>query len=295
MPPRAGRLTKLEMGCPMFERISRGMKLTGQSLQVLRDEKSLLVFPLLSGIACLMVLASFAVPLWATGYAEGLLEVGKMPNDPLAYVVAFAYYFVNYFVIVFFNSALISCAIIRFHGDNPTVSDGLKAATARLPQIAGWAAVSATVGLILKIIESRSEKVGQLAAGLLGGAWSIATYFVVPVLVVEGVGPIAGIKRSFAILRKSWGESLVANFSVGIFVMLASLVSIGPAVAGIAIGSTASIIAGIAITALLLITISLVAAALNTIIIAALYLYAAEGRAPQQFDEDLLRSAYATK
>ena len=279
----------------MFERISRGMQLARQSLQVLRDEKSLLVFPLLSGIACLLVLASFAAPMWATGYFDAALDEAQLPNNPVAYLVAFAYYFVNYFVIVYFNAALISCAIIRFHGDDPTVTDGLRAANARLPQIAGWAAVSATVGLILKIIESRSEKVGQIVAGLLGGAWSIATYFVVPVLVVERVGPIDAVKRSFAILRKSWGESLVANFSIGLFVFLASLVSVVPAAIGIAIGNPVSMIAGIAVTVVLLITISLIAAALNTIIIAALYLYAAEGRAPKQFDEALLRSAYATK
>jgi hypothetical protein len=295
--PTAGqpKRSKPRRGTIMFERISRGMQLTKQSLQVLRDEKSLIVFPILSGICCMLVLGTFAGPLWATGYLEGVLDDGKLANDPIAYALLFAYYFVNYFVIVYFNSALVSCAIIRFHGDDPTVTDGLKAATARLPQIAGWAAVSATVGLILKAIESRSEKVGQFVAGLLGGAWSIATYFVVPVLVVEGVGPIEAVKRSFAILRKSWGESLVANFSIGLAVMLASLVSVIPAVLGFVIGTPVTIAAGIAVTVVLLIAISLVAAALNTIIIAALYLYAAEGRAPRQFDEELLRSAYRKK
>lgn len=279
----------------MFERISRGMRLTKQSLQVLREEKSLLVFPILSGMACLAVLATFAAPLWLTGYAEGVLDEQQMPNDPIAYAILFAYYFVNYFVIVFFNSALISCAIIRFHGGNPTIADGLGAATARLPQILGWAAVSATVGVVLKAIESRSEKAGQFAASLLGGAWSIATYFVVPVLVVEGLGPIAGVKRSFAILRKTWGESLVANFSVSLFVLVACLAAAIPAIIGIVIGNAVGLAVGIGITILLIIAISLVAAALNTIIIAALYLYAAEGRAPQQFDEALLRGAYALK
>lgn len=271
------------------------MQLTGQSLRVLREEKSLLVFPFLSGIACLLVMATFAVPMWATGFAEGLFDEGRPTDNPLVYVLLFLYYFVNYFVIVFFNSALISCAVIRFHGEDPTVADGLKAAMARLPQIAGWAAVSATVGIILKAIESRSEKAGQFAASLLGGAWSIATYFVVPVLVVEGVGPITAVKRSFAILRKTWGESLVANFSIGLAVMLACVVAIVPAGIGFLLGTPAALIAGVAITVLLWIVISLLSAALNTIIIAALYLYAAEGTAPRQFDEELLRGAYEKK
>jgi hypothetical protein len=279
----------------MFERISRGIELTKQSLQVLREEKSLVVFPLFSGIACAIVFASFAVPLWASGYFEGVMDNGKIQQDPLAYVLLFLFYFVNYFVIVFFNSALISCAIVRFYGGDATVAGGLSAAMARLPQIAGWALVSATVGVILKLIESRSEKAGQIAAGLLGAAWTIVTYFVVPVLVVERVGPITAVKRSFAILRKTWGESLVANFSVGLVVFAASLVALVPAVLGLAVGNTAAIVTGISVTVVLLIVISLVSAALNTIIIAALYLYAAEGKVPPQFDERLLRAAYSPK
>jgi len=279
----------------MFARISRGIELARQSWHVLQEEKTLLVFPLLSGIACLLVLASFALPLWATGYAGGLLEDGKMPQDPIAYAVLFAFYFVNYFVIVFFNSALISCAIIRFHGQDATLGDGIGAAMQRLPQIAAWALVSATVGIILKAIESRSEKLGQLAAGLLGAGWAIATYFVVPVLVVEGVGPFAAIQRSFAILRKTWGESLTAQFGIGLLVTLATFAAVIPAVAGIALGNTAAAAIGIGITVVLVVLISLISAALNTIILAALYLYAAEGQVPQQFDRDLLASAYGQK
>src|SRR5262249_42379772 len=172
----------------MLERISRGMELTRQSLGVLAEDKKLLVFPLFSGIASLLVLASFAVPLLASGYAQGILDDGRMPQDPLAYILLFLFYFVNYFVIVFFTSALVSCAVARFYGGTPGITDGLRAAAARLPQIAAWALVSATVGVILKAIESRSEKIGQIAAGLLGAAWTIATYFVVPVLVIERVG-----------------------------------------------------------------------------------------------------------
>ncbi len=279
----------------MFERISRGIELARQSWQVLREEKTLLVFPLLSGISCMLVLITFAVPVWATGYARGVLDEGRLPNDPVAYALLFLYYFVNYFVVVFFNSALVRCAIIRFHGGDATVVDGLNAAVSRLPQIAGWALVSATVGVVLKAIESRSERLGRLAASLLGAGWAIATYFVVPVLVVEGVGPIDAVKRSFAILRKAWGESLVAQFGIGLLVFLASLVAILPAVIGIALANPVTMAIGVAVSAVLLVIISLVSAALSTIILAALYLYAAEGQVPRQFDEQLLRAAYGHK
>ena len=219
-------------------------------------------------------------------------------NQVLGYVVLFAFYVVNYTVIIFFNSALVACAIIRFKGGNPTVADGLRAASARLPQIVGWALVAATVGLIIKAIESRSEKVGAIVASLLGMAWSAVTYFVVPVIVIEGAGPVAAGKRSFEVLKRTWGESLVANFGIGLIVFLSSLLAFVPIVLGIgAIVSNLVVVGiiGIAVGIVALLLISLLSSALNTIIIGALYLYASEGTVPQQFNDQLFEKAFANK
>lgn len=282
----------------MFQRISNGWALAKQSWGVLMLDKELLLFPLISGIACLLVLASFAVPLYNTDYFQTVMdEGGQVGEDPLAWVILFAFYFVNYFVVVFFNSALIACAIIRFRGGDPTVSDGLRASMNRLPQIAAWALVSATVGIILRAIESRSEKAGQFVAALLGGAWSIATYFVVPVLVVEKVDPVNAVKRSFGVLRKTWGESLSANFGIGIMTFLGILLAIVPIIMGamaLANGSTALGVAGILCGVLAIILVSLISSAVNSIVVGALYLYAADGEVPQQFSSRVLSDAFVT-
>ncbi len=279
----------------MFQRISNGWSLAMQSFGVLRLDKELLVFPMLSGIAGAFVLASFALPLWLSGAAEQAVNNGDLLHNVVAYVVLFAFYFANYFVIVYFNAALIACAIIRFHGGDPTVSDGLKAANARLPQILAWALVSATVGVVLRLIESWSEKAGQLASAMLGMVWGLATFFVVPVLVVEKVGPIDAVKRSAKILSKAWGESLVGNFSIGFIIFLASLVAVIPAVLGFMTGKTVLIVIGIAVTVLSLILITLVSSAVDAILLGAVYLYASEGTVPEQFDESLLRDAFTRK
>jgi Family of unknown function (DUF6159) len=130
----------------MFERLSNGWHLAKESWHVLKMDKELLVFPFVSGISCMFVLASFALPLWNSQYASVIFDEGKIPNDPIAYLILFAFYAVNYFVIVFFNSALVACAIIRFRGGDPTLGDGFRASFNRLPQIAMWALASATVG-----------------------------------------------------------------------------------------------------------------------------------------------------
>jgi hypothetical protein len=280
----------------VFDKIANGWELMKASGRVLRLDKELLVFPFLSGLACLLVMGSFALPMFLSGaMAIDHDAAGQVVHNPLAYVVLFAFYFCNYFVIVFFNSALVACAIIRFNGGDPTLSDGFQAAASRLPQILGWSLVSATVGFLLKMLESRSEKLGTFVAGLLGLAWSIATFFVVPVIVVEKLGPLDAIRRSGAILRRAWGESFVANQGIGLFIFLFSLLACVPAVIGLMTQVPAFMIAGVAITVVAMIILGTISAALHTILLAAIYVFAADGRVPDEFDRGTLESAFARR
>jgi hypothetical protein len=280
----------------VFDKIANGWELAKASGRVLRLDKRLLVFPFLSGISCLLVLGSFGLPLFLTGaFTIDQHNAGQVTQNPLAYVLLFAFYFCNYFVIVFFNSALIACAIIRFNGGDPSLGDGIQAASARLPQILGWSLVSATVGFLLKMVESRSEKVGAIVADLLGLAWSIATFFVIPVIVVEKVGPFDAIRRSGSILRRAWGESFVGNQGIGLFVFLFSIVACVPAALGIVSHVPALMIAGVAITALALVIIAAISAALHSILLAAIYVFAADGRVPDAFDRSALQAAFAPR
>jgi hypothetical protein len=277
----------------MFDRIARGWRLGMMAFGVLRTDKKLLVFPLLSGLCCIMVLISFVAPLV---FSERFRELtrGENLDNPLWYVLLFAFYFVNYFVIVFFNSALVTCALMRFDGQEPTIADGLSAASSRLPQILGWALVSATVGVLLKVVEDSSEKAGQIIASVLGIGWSIMTYFVVPILVVEKVGPVEAVKRSCTILKRAWGESIIANAGAGLLIFLMFLVALVPAILGMVVGG-AFLLPGIIVTFVLVIVVSLISSAVNTIIVTALYQYAAHEKVPDAFDVDLLSNAFARK
>ncbi len=278
-----------------FTRIQNGWELAKESWQVLKLDKELLLFPVLSGLACLLVMASFALPMMGSDMVRELEQGHQEQVDPLLIVIAFAFYFANYFVITYFNTALIGCAIIRFRGGDPTVSDGFRTATSRLPQIVGWALVAATVGLILRIIEQSSERAGQIIAGLVGMAWTAVSYFVVPVIVVEGLGPGGALKRSFGILKESWGESLIANWSIGLITMLAGLLAIVPIGLGVSSGEPALMALGIGLGVLWILLISLISTALNAIVIGAIYLYATDGEVPEQFDRDLLQSAFVAR
>ena len=284
----------------MFERLSASFALAHSSWQVLRTDKKLIVFPLLSGLSCLLVLAAFALPFvaqpqWLRAVTDAVDANGKPPA--WVYPVVFAYYFCNYFVIIFFNAALVSCALIRFSGETPTLGDGLSAAGRCLPQILAWALVSATVGLLLKVVENAHEKVGQIISALLGTAWTVMTYFVVPVLVVERVGPFAAVGRSLSILRHTWGEALVGRLGLGFFMFLLVLPGVLLLLAGFAVGAQVFVLGAVLVglALLYLVLASAAGSALQGIFVGALYEYAAQGNVPAGFDGRTIEKAFAPK
>jgi hypothetical protein len=271
-------------------RIGYTFAMMRSSWEVLKKDKELLLFPLLSGFCCLLVLLSFALPMWLGGVSipeEGATQQQKV----LGIVVLFLYYLANYFVIIFFNSAIVAAAIYRMRGGDPTFSTGFNAAVARLPQIFGWALVSATVGLLLRMLQNRSNRLGRFVVGLFGMAWTVATFLVVPVLVVERKGPIEAMKSSVALLKKTWGQQLIGNFGFGMIFFLLALIGIVPIALGVMAPAIALKVILITLGIVYLILLGLVQSALQTIFQAALYLYAHEGLAPEGFSSDDLQSA----
>jgi uncharacterized membrane protein len=277
------------------DRIRRGWLLTKRAFRVLRSEKQLLVFPLLSSLALVLVLATFAIPLTMSQIFRDLVShettTNRLVSHMMFYLLLFGCYFCNSFVIIFFNSAMVACVLMHFDGKKPTVGDGFQAAFNRLPQIFVWALVSATVGLIFKIIADRMGRLGRILNVILGSAWGVMTYFVVPVLVVEEVGPFKAIQKSWAVMQKNWGEGIVANFSTGAIMFLLYVVSTIPFFIGLFIGKWAILI-GLVVTVVLWLLVSLVSSALNAIIIAVLYEYTVRQRVPRHFNQAMLRKAF---
>jgi hypothetical protein len=282
-----------------FDRISNSFALARSSWDVLRKDKQLVLFPIVSSLACLLVLASFALPIVALAMGNKIAFQDANGNPALwTYPVAFAFYFCNYFVIVFCNSALISCALMRFSGETPTLADGFSAAWSRLPQIAAWALVSATVGILLKAIENVHEKAGAIVSAVLGTAWTVITYFVVPILVVEKVGPFDAIRRSLQLLKQTWGEALVGHFGLGLFKFLLMLPGIAVVLVGAALVVSKLLVLGVALIVLgvvYFLGVAVVGAALDAIFLGAIYQYAAYKRVPAGFDAGSFEGAFRRK
>ena len=262
-------------------------QLMGTSWEVLKKDKELLLFPVLSGITCIGVLATFIVPLVAGNLAESYLgTVGTIG----ATAIAFAYYFVSYTVMIFFNSALIGCAVKRLQGGDPTIGDGFSIAFKRLPQILGWAAVSATVGMFFHALE-RHKLVGQIVAAILGTAWAMMAFFAVPILVVEGKGPFAALKESAGLLKQTWGGQVRGGFSFGLIVFVLALPLIGIVALGAAAGNPTVLLVCIGVAGVAFVALAVVHSALYAIFQAALFLHARGDARIDGFDKDMLQMA----
>jgi hypothetical protein len=285
----------------MFATIGRSWQFAKISYGIVWDFKQLIVFPLLSTLAAAAVIVSFIAPLWATGMLQTWLEAAESSNGSTAgqiamYLILFLFYFCNYFVIVFFNSALTACALKVVNGEVPTIGYGFSMASQRLPQILGWAFLSALIGVLLRIIENSHEKAGAIVSAVLGTAWTALTYFAVPVLVMEGVGPINAIKRSLATLKSTWGEALVGNFSMGFLaflVLLPVILVLGVlGFAAFASGNAPMIILVCAVGALAVVIAAAAISTADVVFKALLYNYATGRAIPENIDRSLFQQAF---
>jgi hypothetical protein len=283
----------------MFARLSRSWTLVKASASVLRQDKELLVFPMVSLVALGFVLAAFVLPIFGLGLLDGLSGGNSKAVEAGAYVVAFLFYFCQYFVIFFFNAALVGAAMIRLDGGTPTLRDGLNIATSRIGAIAGYALIAATVGMILRAIQERVGFIGKIVVAMLGVGWTLATYLVVPVLVAEKIGPIDAIKESAVMLKKTWGENVIGQAGIGLafglIFMGVILVGIVLMVGAVATGSVAVIVMTAIVVLLAVGLTGLVQAALGGIYAAALYRYASGGKATIGFEPETLKLAFAPK
>jgi hypothetical protein len=237
----------------------------------------------------ILIIGSFIVAMLASaGWDVDYLRTeGRTEN----YVLAFSFYLINYFVVVFFNTALIQCTRDYFNGEIPSVKKGLQFSLKRIGAIFTWAIFAATVGFILKVIQENVGALGKIIIGFFGIVWSIATFFVVPIIAYENLNPIQAIKRSTEMMKAKWGESLGAGFSFGLLRLVAFLIVCLPL---FLVGLIFSPIVGFILACLGLFLVMAVSSAAKTIFISAVY-HNINGDPVSQFNENFADNLFQTK
>ena len=278
----------------MANRIGNSVSLMKASLNVLRLDKELMLFPIMSGIASVLVMASFIVPVVWTGAWE---IVEGTQGGYVEMSIVFAMYVLLYTVTFYFNAALVGAALIRLDGGDPTVGDGLAIAAKRMGSILQYAVIAATVGMILRMISERGGLFAKIAAMIGGIAWTMATYLAVPVLVTKDISAIDAIKESAQVFKRTWGENLAGNYGLGWAMFLLFMAwSVGSV--GVMIGLAT--VAPVAVLPVMLIAgagylfLMVLASALHGVYTAALYRYAMTGDAGV-FDGQVVGNAFSPK
>ncbi|MCW5581795.1 MAG: hypothetical protein KIS72_10690 [Luteimonas sp.] len=275
----------------MFDKFSRSWDLVKASASVLRSDKELMLFPIISGLVTLVVLATFLLPMFALRiFADGI-GVGGV-------VFGFLFYFVQYSVMIFFNCALVGAAMIRLDGGDPTLVDGFSAARARIPSILGYAAIAATVGVFLQGMKDKDNFLVRLMGSALGAAWTLATFLVVPVLVSRNIGPIDALKESVSLLKRTWGENAVGQVGIGAAfgLITAAVAIVGFGLAFLAAQASMALAIAVGVAAMLVVlAVGIYQAALSGIYSAALYRYAVSHETPEAFRGTDLAHAFLPK
>jgi len=267
-------------------RIGRGWQLTKLSFGVIRKNKKLLLFPVISGLAIIILGASFAIPIFLIGASD--------PNIiwiPML-ILGLIFYFTFFIVATFFEVALIGCAMMSLDGGRPTLGYGIGFAAGRFKYIVEWALVAATVGLILRALEERLGFIGKIVIGIAGIAWAIATYFVVPVLAFEKLSPFKAMKRSGSILKCSWGEALAGNLGMGLIFVALAFLGIPFLIIAAIIGGVDGIIVCFLILIVYWVFLGVLASTAQGVLVTALYRYATTGKTSSEIPEQVLANPW---
>jgi hypothetical protein len=272
-----------------MRRIKRGWALTKKSWALLSSHRELIRFPLYGAVA--------TIPLALITLGPGLYFIEQ---DSLGGAIPFLVIGIYLLSVVgfYFSVGLAAAADMIFRGEQATVSDGLAVARSRFSQICGWAAISTAISVLMAALENQGGIAGEIAARLVGMAWSLVTFLAVPVIAIEGTGPVETLKRSASMFRQRWGQQITGNIAIGAAIFLLGILPSAILIAaGVLIWSSAPIAGAllVVIGAIALAITSLISRALNGIFGVALYRYALDGEVVDGFTKDDLESAVKVK
>lgn len=273
-----------------FTRLSNGWKISMSSFKVLKENKQLIVFPILSSLSLIVIMGSFIV-IFISSTSDWQLNLFNDKTSPFYYLTLFAFYFVNYFIMVFFNMALIHCTRLYFQGEEVTVRKGLQFSLSRIGVIFSWALFAGIVGTILRAIQENSGLLGKIITGFIGFVWAIATFFVVPVIAYENVGPLQAVKRSSQLMKQKWGESLGATFSFSIINIIAFVLA---AFLAIITNSLFGEMAAIVVAMIVMFIAWIILSSAQTIFVSAVY-HNIKGDPSEHFSQQMIDDLFTKK
>ncbi|MBN2734535.1 MAG: hypothetical protein JXQ82_06765 [Methanomicrobiaceae archaeon] len=283
----------------MFQRIKKGWLLFKQTFTILSREKSLLLYPVISGIIILLILGLLFIPALFIFAGTGINPENMGVSGYAAWILLlFVILLVTAFVSSFFKAGIVHNATEVIRGNDPAFKDGISAAIPKTGALFKWAFIAATVGLLLSLLRESDNPLGriltEIVIGIAGAVWNLVTFFVIPVMIFEDLGAVASIKESWHLFKQTWGETVIAGFSFAIVMIPALLLIAGTFLS--AVFMPFEVFEGMATLTIIVFAISaILISALQGILVALLYHYAKTGEISPLVDSDIIKGAFVEK
>ena len=286
--------TPILIGGKRIGRIRASWLLFKESWRFLAADKELLLIPVAALVLnlCLLGIVIGSTVL-LTQNSENPLFTGDTLHT-LDYVVLFMVYVVGAFTLALSQAAITHTVYTRLHNGNARLGESISVALSHAGTLFVWALITSTVGVILRMIAERSQLIGKIVAALMGAAWAIATFFVIPAIVIDKKGAVESIPFSITTFKRTWGETIVSNITLGLFFFLAYMLAIisvvGMIILGVYVENLIIILTALIIGVAWLVMASLAQAALEGVIKTVLYIYATDATTPTNFNRELLEA-----
>lgn len=271
-----------------------------ETFRFFKADKEMLWIPLIMGAVNILLFGGIvAVFVFAILGGNFQLSAEGEPSSSLELVFLFACYVAGAFTLALSQAAIVHTVHTRAHGGDATLIDSLKVAWSHAGSLFLWSIITSTVGIILRMIVERSRFLGFILALVVGVAWSVLTYFVVPAMVIDKKSAFGSIGKSGQVFKQTWGETLVSNFGLGlaflVIHLLAFLSFIGLVIACAVINLAVLIVPLAVVYVIFIVIMGLIQSAMEGILKTLLYIYGAEGAVPENFNRDLLESMLVRK
>ena len=277
-------------------RMKAGWLLFKEAFRFMWADKEMLWLPIISCVANLLLIGMIIGLIITAAFT---FSPDFFEQYPMEYLWLFLIYVAGAFTLSLSQAAVAHFVFVRAHGGDATLMEALKKAFSHWTGLLAWSVITSTVGLVLRVIYDRSELLGKIVTALIGAAWGVLTYFVVPAIVIDNKGPVDSIKKSSTVFRQTWGETLTSNISFGFLFLLVHLVvlfsTMGVIVFGAIMESMVVMVLGVVLIVVWVIAFSLVSSSIGAVLRTLLYIYATEGVVPQNFNKELLEKMLARK
>lgn len=300
---------KVIIGGKPLGKFKASFLLFSESLRFIKADKEILFLPIITAFMSLALLVLLGVLIFIVGFQgdvtlldktiSNLGESGEGESSPLIYAFLFCVYVISAFTLAFSQAGISHIVYTRAKGGDATLGQGLSVALSHSSSLFLWSLITSTVGLVLRFLAERSKILTRILLSVLGAAWSVLTYFVVPAMVIDKKSAFASIGHSTEVFKRSWGETFISNISISIVFMVGNIfIVIVGAFLGVAAIAYEILPLALAVLVLMIVALifsSILQSALNGVIKTLLYLYASENFVPTNFDAELMSKIMSRK